>query len=215
MINFSIMNMVNNMKKNILVFGDSIVYGVGDNEQGGWVNRLRIKLEENQVQNEFNVFNLGISGQITAEIKSRFDFECNSRFDENAKTILVFSMGVNDTQVIKGKDRIDLNEFEENITNIINNAKKYTNFILFLGLTRVDESRIVPFPWNKDKSCFNDKISIFDKKLETICLNANVDYLNIENILSIEELADGLHPNKIGHEKICNIVSEKIKKYFD
>lgn len=43
---------------NILVFGDSIVYGAWDDEKAGWVNRLRLVLEhQNDVY--YNIFNLG------------------------------------------------------------------------------------------------------------------------------------------------------------
>ena len=35
---------------NILVFGDSIAYGAWDDDKAGWVNRLRLILEDNSNQ---------------------------------------------------------------------------------------------------------------------------------------------------------------------
>ena len=51
--------MQKNTSKDIvsLIFGDSIVYGLYDKEFGGWVNRVRIKLEQ-RAKNNF-IMNLG------------------------------------------------------------------------------------------------------------------------------------------------------------
>lgn len=68
--------------------------------------------------------------------------------------------------------------------------------------------------WDKEKSYLNNKITIFDKELKNICLENNVDYLYIYDLLEIEELFDGLHPNNVGHQKICDKVKTKISKYF-
>lgn len=199
---------------NILVFGDSITYGAWDKEKGGWVNRLRLVLENDNSNNYYMVFNLGISGDVTESIKNRFDNECKIRFNKNDNTIIIFSIGINDIQNLKDEDRVSLETFRNNIITLINSAKKYTDNILFIGLTKVDESKVTPLPWNKEKSYLNNKITIFDKELKNICLENNVDYLYIYDLLEIEELFDGLHPNNVGHQKICDKVKTKISKYF-
>lgn len=199
---------------NILVFGDSITYGAWDKEKGGWVNRLRLALENDNSNNYYTIFNLGISGNVTEGIKNRFDNECKIRFAKEDNTIIIFSIGINDTQNVKGEDRVSLEIFRNNIITLINSAKKYTNNILFIGLTKVDESKVTPLPWDKDKCYLNNKITIFDKELKNICLENNVDYLYIYDLLEIEELFDGLHPNNVGHQKICDKVKIKISKYF-
>lgn len=155
---------------NILVFGDSITYGAWDKEKGGWVNRLRLALENDDSNNYYTIFNLGISGDVTESIKNRFDNECKIRFNKNDNTIIIFSIGINDTQNIKNKYRVSLETFRNNITNLINSAKKYTDNILFIGLLKVDESKVTPLPWDKEKSYLNTKIINFDKELKNICL---------------------------------------------
>lgn len=199
---------------NILVFGDSITYGAWDKEKGGWVNRLRLALENDYSNNYYTIFNLGISGDVTENIKDRFDNECKIRFNKNDNTIIIFSIGINDTQNVKDEDRVSLETFRNNIITLINSAKKYTDNILFIGLTKVDESKVTPLPWDKEKSYLNTKIINFDKELKNICLENNVDYLYIYDLLEIEELFDGLHPNNVGHQKICDKVKNKISKYF-
>lgn len=194
----------------IFVFGDSITYGVGDNEKCGWVNRFRLNLEkDNNIT--FNVYNLGIPGDVTEGVKNRFDEEFNARQDKENKTMIVFSIGINDTQSVTGKDRVTIEQFEKNIYDLINNAKKYTDNIIFIGLTKVDETKVVPLPWNNMKSYFNEKIIYFDNKLKEICEKNNIRYLYMYNLLSINELLDGIHPNNVGHQKIC----DEIIKYFE
>ncbi len=194
----------------IFVFGDSITYGVGDNEKCGWVNRFRLDLEKND-NRTFNIFNLGISGDVTEGVKNRFNAEFNARRDKENETLIIFSIGVNDTQDVNGKDRVTLKEFEKNIYYLINNAKQYSDNIVFLGLTVVDETKVVPLPWNKQKSYFNKKIVVFDNKIREICEKNNVKYLHMFDLLSIDELLDGIHPNNVGHQKIC----DKITKFFE
>lgn len=199
---------------NILVFGDSITYGAWDKEKGGWVNRLRLALENDDSNSYYTIFNLGISGDVTESIKNRFDNECKIRFNKNDNTIIIFSIGINDTQNVKDEDRVSLETFRNNIITLINSAKKYTDNILFIGLTKVDESKVTPLPWDKEKGYLNTKIINFDKELKNICLENNVDYLYIYDLLELEELFDGLHPNNVGHQKICDKVKTKISKYY-
>ena len=199
---------------NILVFGDSITYGAWDKEKGAWVNRLRLALENDDSNSYYTIFNLGISGDVTESIKNRFDNECKIRFNKNDNTIIIFSIGINDAQNVKDEDRVSLETFRNNIITLINSAKKYTDNILFIGLTKVDESKVIPLHWDKEKGYLNTKIINFDKELKNICLENNVDYLYIYELLEIEELFDGLHPNNVGHQKICDKVKTKISKYF-
>ena len=61
--------------KDVFVFGDSLVYGNNDYEKGGWVNRLRLKLEGIDPNKNSYVFNLGIPGNNTNDLVKRFDIE--------------------------------------------------------------------------------------------------------------------------------------------
>ena len=194
---------------NIIVFGDSIAYGLDDIEFGGWVNRLRVYLD-NHEERKINVFNLSISGEITEETISRFNAECNARYDKNKKTIIVFAIGINDTQIISGNDRVSIEQFLSNIKALISAAKNFTNAVLFVGLTNVDELKVTPVFWNKSKSYFNDKIIKFDSLLEETCNKEKVLYLNVYNMITSNEFSDGLHINNIGHQKLCDAVLNEI-----
>ncbi len=196
---------------NILVFGDSITYGVLDDKLGGWVNRIRLHLEEDS-NNYYNIFNLGISGETSKEVLNRFEFECNSRVKSSDKNIIIIAVGINDTQDVNGKDRVSTQKFLSNIKELISKAKKITNDILFIGLTKVDESKVVPLPWNKEESYFNKKIIKFDSIIEKTCEEYNINYIKMYDVLNLNELSDGLHPNSIGHEKMFETILKEIKK---
>lgn len=108
--------------------------------------------------------------------------------------ILILSMEKNNTSI---------KEFKNNIEDLIKMAKEYTDNILFIGLTNVDETKVNPLPWDDAINYLNEEIIKYDKELEIICTKHKITYLNIFNLLKIKGLSDGLHPNSIGHTKIC------------
>ena len=65
----------------ICVFGDSIAWGAVDPENGGWVNCLRNYFESKslRVDQDTDVYNLGISGDNTNDLLARFDVEVRAR----------------------------------------------------------------------------------------------------------------------------------------
>jgi len=62
---------------NILIFGDSITWGAYDPEQGGWATRLRNYFEAKN--HDVDVYNLGISDDITSGLLNRVEAEVKSR----------------------------------------------------------------------------------------------------------------------------------------
>lgn len=197
---------------NILVFGDSIAYGACDKEYVGWINRLKLDLEiQDKNNNYYSIFNLGIPGNTSSELRKRFKQEYNARHDQNARNIIIFSIGINDSQIINEKNRVSESNFVKNIVFLIKQARKFTNNILFIGLTRVDESKVMPVPWNSSIYYTNNEICKFDNSLANICSHRDISYLDVSNLLDNEDLDDGLHPNSNGHQKLY----EKIYKQLE
>lgn len=196
---------------NILIFGDSITYGAWDDEKAGWINRLRLILE-NKNDHYYNIFNLGIPGDTTINVKERFNYECKHRYNINAQTIIIFSIGINDSYIVDGKNNVSILDFKKNILDLINMAKEYTQNILFIGLSKVDESQVNPLSWDDNISYLNKEILKFDKELESICYQNKIAYLDIFDLLEISDLKDGLHPNNVGHKKMCDEILRKIEE---
>jgi len=155
---------------------------------------------------EIEIYNLGISGDNTNNLIERFELECNAREPE----IIIFSIGVNDSTISIGTDNIPVSfeKFEENIYRLIELSKKFTDKIVFLGLKQADDSKTMLVPWHNTISYSNKNIKKYDDKLKEICDEKNVDYVYVFDLLSKENLEDGLHPNSKGHEKLFNLVKE-------
>lgn len=199
-----------NLKGNICILGDSIVYGAWDEEKHGYVNRLREDLKENKKVE--NVYALGIPGETTAGLLKRLDSELTPRTPDT----IIIGIGINDTIYIKNKQQesINIKEFISNISKIIAIATTYTNNILMLGLTNVIEERTTPILWNDNEIYFNDTIKKYDIALEDYCNMNKVQYLKLFDLLQQTDFFDdGIHPNEKGHEKIYKAIKKKGEKY--
>ena len=201
----------------ILVFGDSITYGALDKE-GGWVQRLRKFLDKNFTKLDIDVYNLGISGDTPEDLLERFEFETKQRMKEGEKIIVIFSIGINDSQYIHDKNslRTSLERFRENIKNLIKSANRFTSKIVFVGLTPVDESKTIPIPWNKNKSYKNEYIQKYNEIIKLVCKENKLYFVDIfENYMKLNYknlLKDGLHLNSEGHEKLFEIIKDSLIK---
>ena len=201
----------------VLVFGDSITQGFWDSE-GGWVARIRKHFDalvlKDRNYDHPSVFNLGISADTTRNLLARFEAEIDARAREDLA--LVVSIGVNDSHQAGTDPIMSLNEYGENIAKLIVMAKKYTEKILFVGLSPVVESRTTPVSWG-DYNYTNNRLIEFDSKLKQSCLEGNVGYVEIFHKLqgaqqSSEHFTDGLQPDDNGHQLIADIVLPEIKK---
>jgi lysophospholipase L1-like esterase len=202
----------------ILVFGDSIVYGAWDREkEGGWVHRLRKFLDEKHfIEPDFDyaVYNLGVSGNTIGELLERFEFETKGRVEEDEEMIIIFQIGINDSQFVISQNglRTSSEKFRENVEKLINQAQKFTSKIVFVGLTPVDESKTTPIPWNPDKIYKNENIKMKNEIIKSVCRKNNIYFIEIfEKWIKSDYkklIEDGLHPNSAGHKKIFEAVKD-------
>lgn len=196
------------MEKNICIFGDSIAWGHADIEKGGWANRLRIFLEEKY--DDIEVYNLGVSGNITEDILKRFEAESETR----QANMLIFAIGINDSQYTESKDnpRTPLDKFKDNIKELITKSRNFTEEIIFIGFTDIDESKTMPIPWKMGIYYDKENIAIYDRVLKSVCEEEKVSYISLEGAIDSEGLVDGVHPNSKGHEKIYQRINNFLIK---
>ncbi len=187
------------MEKIINIFGSSIAWGACDNEMGGWANRLQVYLSKD-TKNYFETYNLGVSGDNSENLLKRFTFENEVRNPD----VIMIGIGINDSQYINSKDnpRVPLEKFENNLMELVRQAKKFTEEIIFVGLTKVDETKLMPTPWDSTKYYDEENVAIYNTKVKEICEKNNLLFVPIIDLLSNEDLEDGLHPNSKGHEKM-------------
>lgn len=204
----------------ILIFGDSITHGAWDTEKGGWVQRIKSFLDEetlSESENEHTIYNLGVSGNTTEDLLERFEFETKQRLKEDdEELIFIFAIGVNESQFIHSKNglRFSPEEYEDNLNELLNLAKKFSLKIIFIGLTPIDETKTTPIPWDTDKSYKNEYINKFNDILRKFCKEKKIYFIEIfERLIERDYqnlLEDGLHPNSEGHKKVFEIVRDFI-----
>jgi acyl-CoA thioesterase I len=189
---------------NICVFGDSITFGRIDPENGGWVNRLKVYIEKQKLFNK--VFNLGIPGNTTEILLKRIENELIMR----KKDIIIIQIGFNDSAEVKGKKNVQLNSYKKNLQEIIKICQKFTDKIIFIGMFKCDENKTTPL---RTFYFYNKELQKYSFVIKEICKKENITFISLENVLNVkEDLADGLHPNAQGHEKIFKRVLPVIEK---
>ncbi len=196
---------------NICVFGDSITWGAHDFEKGGWVERLKSYCLENH--NGVNVYNLGIPGNTTEDLLKRFENEAKTREPK----VVIFAIGINDSLYMqtKGDYNVSLDKFKDNLSKLIEIARTITNTIVFIGLIRVDESKTTPRPRGIPGRYYkNESINRYDSVIKEFCERNNFDHIDTGEVINIEDLEDGLHPNSRGHEKMFKVIKSAIEKFL-
>ena len=190
------------MSKKILIFGDSITAGFYDS-QGGWAFRLKNLLMSKDRDNR--IYPLGVSGDTGEDLLKRFFNEVKARVkeDEEREVVFIFAIGINDSNLEEGKNKVPLKEFEENILKLIKLALTFSKNIIFLGLTPVNEE--------KAKGYRNKEIKKYNDKLREICKENKIKFIEIFEKwidLDYDKLLDedGLHLNDRGHKRISHFV---------
>ena len=196
--------------KNICVFGDSIVFGANDQKNGGWVNLLR-----KYKKSEYNIINLGISGDTSYEVFIRFEREVKN----NSADTIILSVGLNDSMLLQstGTNQVILVNFLDNIEKIFDFCQKNNYQIIITGILPVDERKTKPIPWHLDGSYITTEIKKYNQALQKFCQNKDIIFIDLFGHLSddreyMASLKDGVHPNAIGHEKIFKIIKNNIWK---
>ena len=209
------------MTGQILIFGDSITCGYWD-LRGGWVQKLKEKIDEKSLSAPkdfyYNLYNLSIDGNTTAELLKRFEFETKQRLI-NEETIFIFGIGINDSCFVQTKNVFLVLEenFRQNIQELIKLSKNYSSKIVFVGLTPVEEIKVTPLPWSKTgKSYRNKNIQKYNQIIKQVCEENEIYFIEIfENWIKTDYkklLEDGVHPNSEGHKKIFEIVRDFLKE---
>ena len=97
--------------------------------------------------------------------------------------------------------------FKKNILKLVKLAKKYTKNIVFVGITPVDEK--LTKPW-EGFFYTNDVIKQYNDLVLNCCKDSGVLFIDLFNKLPKYQklLADGIHPNKKGYEKMYEIIQK-------
>lgn len=209
----------------IICFGDSITYGNWDPE-GGWVGRLRKYLDTKSLSaytgedlySKFYTltYNLGIPGDTSTGLFARFENELIPRFNPNEETIILFAIGINDSRfyISKNQFETDIEAFGQNIWDMWEIARQYTEDVAFIGLTPVDEDRTNPLFWETDAVYKNEFIEKYNDVIKEFCDYRQIPFIDIfskmKNMNLHQLMEDGIHPNGKCYQIIEEIIRTSI-----
>tara|TARA_B100000700_G_C15002039_1_gene836775 strand:+ start:1198 stop:1845 length:648 start_codon:yes stop_codon:yes gene_type:complete len=203
-----------NAPKKLIVIGDSSVYGWGDDEGGGWCERLRLNFMNHPKAPI--IYPLGIRGDGLENVAKRWKKEWETRGELRRKTPdgVMLSVGLNDTArvgAINGRPQLTSEAYKFGLYQLLKDIKKESKLFI-IGLTPVIESSM---PFAECLWYSNTSNSIYESKIEETCLELDVPFLatykmmvkesNWQNLIS----KDGLHLNPKGHEWLY----ERMKKW--
>lgn len=209
------------MNTNYIIIGDSITYGIGDFESGGWATMFKnyiVNKDDSKVCNNY-VHIAGFPGATSSDILDKIDGILQSFLHKEFSNTVILSIGVNDTQVFNGETKNSIKSYKENIQKIIKIVTDKECNLVILGLTRIESDE--KFLWKPNKYYANDIISEYDRdlklildydaELEKLCEQNRIKYIPMQDILEKNDFIDGLHPNHNGHKKIVKYIIGSLK----
>ncbi len=96
---------------------------------------------------------------------------------------------------------MSIDKFIKNLTKLINVVSKSSEKIVLVGLSRIDESKVMPIPWSPTKYYDNNSIEKYDRIIQQVSKENNIPFCPMYDLLEDDDLSDGLHPNAQGHKK--------------
>lgn len=186
---------VENKKKTILFFGNSLTAGMGLEIEEAFPALIQKKLDS--MSGEFKVINAGLSGETTASGKNRLSWVLKQKVD-----IFVLELGAND-----GLRGIPLSETRNNLQKMIDLVRDHNPEVKIL-LTGMQ------IPPNMGQDYTSEFKKIFPDLAEKNKIQL-VPFL-LEDVAGIPELnqSDGIHPTAEGQtilaENVWNVLQTMI-----
>ena len=179
----------------VVFMGASMVAGVGDPKGQGWVTRVVGRTSHPDL--ELTAYNLGVRGQTSGDVLTRWHTECPPRWKDRGERRLVVSVGAND--IAAG---VTLARHRLNLANILDEAA--SNGV----------STFVVSPPPSSDQAFNDKLAILVEAQADVCSRRSVPFVDCYRPLLghdqwRSELAasrDGHHPGQAGYGLIAWLV---------
>jgi len=178
--------------------GDSFVNGTGDPECLGWTGRICASIRQQGY--DLTYYNLGIRRETSADIATRWLPEVSRRLPEKCDGGLVFSFGVNDTNIEQGQCRVFFDNSVKNANQILTVAKRLFPVLM-----------VSPPPIDDREQ--NIRIADLSQQFAGVCRQLCIPYLDVFSSLQasrvwMDEVAayDGAHPSSSGYSELAELV---------
>lgn len=207
----------------LVALGDSLVYGYGDTQAGGWVDRLRCHWMQQSLANPGMLnapvlYNLGVRGDTIDLVSRRLEAEFSRRgeYRNRVPDAILLSVGTNDSPRVgqpDGKNYTDFDRFQWLMETMLERSLELARWVFFVGMVPVNSEKM-PF---LDLLYYNHSDQYrYKEATRQLCRSMGIPYLDLfERWLNFEDhwwqsrlSADGLHPNSLGYASIFEAVLE-------
>ncbi|WP_420385042.1 arylesterase [Roseivirga sp.] len=184
--------LIQDSKKRIVFFGDSITAGYGINMENAFPALIQERIEEAGMN--YEVVNAGLSGETTAGGLNRIDWILRARPD-----VFVLELGGND-----GLRGLSLEESEKNLKAMIKKVRAANPKakIILAGM------QIPPNLGQDYTDQFKNLFPEIAKEMDTELIPFLLEGVGGDPQLN---LSDGIHPNQKGHEIVAKTVWSYLK----
>lgn len=191
----------------MIALGDSLIYGFGDPEGGGWVDRLR----RQWMQDGPILYNLGVRGDTVRHVAQRLENEFRHRGElrHQVPDQIILSVGVNDSARLgrqDGRNMTPFPEFQARLADLLDQASQLCP-VIFVGMVPVNESKM-PF---LDAFFFNHEDQhLYNEATRLACQEREIPFLDLFDIwrqrgevwCHHQLSPDGLHPSTQGYQSL-------------
>jgi lysophospholipase L1-like esterase len=197
--------------RRIVAIGTSAFFGYGDPHNGGYIGRLKVWQESLEFEN--NIYNLGISGASVGETTDSLLKRLIPEALVREPDLILLTSGINDIRRYQTKESpctVSLQQFEKNIYEIIARARTVAKDVIFISVYPLLEKHD-----SNDNWFLPDDNKKYAEAVKNICEKEKIGYIDVykewEQIGYNDLLgSDGVHANEKGHEKIY----EQVKKFL-
>ena len=200
----------------LLILGDSVAKGTGDEKSKGFSGYLTENFKNN-TSKEILVQNAGIDGLESLGLLEQLQSQRLEKLITNSDVILI-SIGGNDVRSILTLNTLEkeeefnvrLNTYQNNLKLMFKELRKTNpnSIIVFLGLynpyeraTSLEDARLLN-TWNYNTQQLVEE----DRKTIFIPTHDLLKY-NLERYIA----QDGLHPNSAGYQVLANRISKSVE----
>ena len=177
------------------VYGDSIAFGYGNNNQS-WFDELYLGNE---------ALKLAQNGEKIEDVLSKI------KQDNNHYDTLFLAVGINDLLTTSPQNnQIDISSLINQYEEVLKVAQTNASNIIVQSVLPVREELFPNQVWlDEDKWGFNADVETFNQKLAELCETHQIKYLDAYTSFCSLDLSkiyiDAVHLNKVGQQELAKI----------
>ncbi|MCM8527847.1 MAG: GDSL-type esterase/lipase family protein [Lentisphaeraceae bacterium] len=181
----------------VLCFGDSITH------DGKWLQMVTEKTS-------YEFINCGRSGRRVSQAYK----ELLPYLKKYTGSKIIILLGVNDLPARDRRpDKVKVDSCVEGMKEVVNELLKgyKPENIILLGPCKVNPKTMSSVNLKKGYHVINEMLKDLNQKYSELAQKKGIKFYSLENVVSPENLPDGLHPDENGDKEIANFIINFLK----